>query len=59
MTAQKIAYGVEQAAEAVCVSTDTIRRELHAGRLASRRFGRRILIGHDELRAWFDALPSE
>ncbi|MDV2478577.1 helix-turn-helix domain-containing protein [Rhodococcus zopfii] len=59
MTSSQIAFDVEHAAEAVCVSTDTIRREIRAGRLASRRSGKKILIGADELKEWFDALPSE
>ncbi|WP_368862558.1 excisionase family DNA-binding protein [Rhodococcus sp. HM1] len=59
MTGNKIAFDVESAASAVCVSTDTIRRELRAGRLASRRSGRKILIGADELREWFESLPSD
>lgn len=39
MQTNKLAYSIAEAAEQVCVSTSTIRREIDAGRLAVRYVG--------------------
>lgn len=55
----RLAYDVAEAAEAVSVSTDTIRAAIRAGDLAARYVGRKQIIPAAELEAWLNALPSE
>jgi len=58
----RIAYDPDAAAEAVSVSRSTIDAAIRSGDLIARRLtpkaGSKVLIGHDELKAWFDALPT-
>ncbi|HEY2086397.1 MAG TPA: excisionase family DNA-binding protein [Mycobacterium sp.] len=54
----KIAYGIAAAAEAVSVSTDYIRREIHAGNLRAHMIGAKYLIDIDDLHAWVKRLPE-
>ena len=54
-----LAYTVADAAKAVGMSGEYLRREIKAGRLGCRYAGRSVLIPKDELKAWLDALPSE
>lgn len=55
---QRIAHTRKQAAEMTGLSEQTIARVIKAGELEAKLVGSRILIGHNELMAWFDALPT-
>lgn len=55
----KLAYTVQELAEAVGVSHDVISRAIRAGKLAARYPTSRPVIPVDEAKAWFDALPSD
>jgi hypothetical protein len=58
---QPIAYTVPAAAEAVGLSESLIRTAIRNGDLTAKAGGAggsKILIGHDELQDWFDALPT-
>lgn len=57
-TPPPISYGFEDAAKAVGVSADHIKRECAAGRLGYRKVGRRTLIPHTELLRWFNSHDS-
>jgi excisionase family DNA binding protein len=55
----KLAYSLPEAADAVSVSQDTLRRAIRAGDLPFRRVGVKYLIATADLLAWFESLPSE
>lgn len=55
----RVAWSVQEAAQLTSLSPDAIYQEIYAGRLTSRRHGRRHLIPDDALREWFAALPTE
>lgn len=59
MAADRLAYSPADAAEAVGVSERTILRAITAGDLVARYIGKSPRIPVDDLRAWFDALPTE
>lgn len=52
-----IAYTLDQAGEAVGLSTFPIRQAIEAGDLTPKYSGRKPLIDHDDLKAWFKSLP--
>lgn len=54
-----IAYTVADAAEAVGVSPDVIRRAIRAGAIEVRYPTARPVIPADSLREWFRGLPTE
>ena len=54
-----MAYTVQEAAVAYGVSAVVIRAHIRAGNLVARYPTSRPIIGADELKNWFDALPSE
>ncbi|MFC9549821.1 helix-turn-helix domain-containing protein [Rhodococcus sp. NPDC056960] len=54
-----LAYTIAEAARAVRMSDEYIRRQIKAGHLACRYAGRSVLIPVDELKSWLDSLPSE
>jgi excisionase family DNA binding protein len=58
--ALKLGYSVREAARAVGVSRDVIRAEIHANRLAAKKYGDRpvFLIPTAELKRWFESLPD-
>lgn len=56
---EKMAYTVQEAAAAYGVSADVIRAHIKAGNLTARYPTSRPVIGCEELKDWFDALPSE
>ena len=62
MTAARIAYDKEAAAEAVSVSQRVIDNAIRSGDLIAHtvtaKAGSKVLIGHDELVSWFQALPT-
>lgn len=53
------AVGVAKAAELYDLSTDQIRAAYRSGLLPVRYVGSKVLIGRADLKAWFDALPTE
>lgn len=55
----KIAFSIEEAAEAVGYSTDTIRRAIRNSDLAVKYANTKPIILATELQAWAEALPSE
>lgn len=54
----RLALGVREAARVAGVSHSTISREIAAGRLRAKRYGRRVLIRPADLRRWIDSLPD-
>ena len=54
----KIAYTVQEAAEATGLSVSTIRAMIRENRLPARQYGTKILIAADDLRAFIDTLPE-
>lgn len=55
----KIAFSIEEAAEAVGYSTDTIRRAIRNNDLTVKYANTKPIILATELQAWAEALPSE
>lgn len=53
------ALSVQSAADLYDVSPDVIRAAYRSGLLQVRYAGTKVLIGRAELRAWFEALPTE
>jgi len=58
MSDQQLAYTVTEAAAAVGLSSDEIRRAVYAEELPAKQRGRRILISRDRLLTWFESLPD-
>lgn len=56
---EKQAYTVQEAAAVYGVSADVIRAHIKAGNLAARYPTSRPILGAEELKNWFEALPSE
>ena len=56
---QKLAYSIEEAAEATSYSTDTIRKAIRNNDLAVKYYNTKPIILASELQAWAEALPSE
>ncbi len=54
---EPIALSVSDAARIVPVSRRTLYAEIQAGRLAARRFGRKLLIARHDLMTWFESQP--
>lgn len=62
----KLVFTRQEAAEAVGVSEDTIKKSVASGALKAKRSARnddgdgvgKYLISHAALMAWFDALPD-
>lgn len=55
----KLAFSIEEAAEAVSYSTDTIRRAIRNNDLSVKYANSKPVIMATELEAWLTALPSE
>lgn len=53
-----MAYTVQEAAAAYGISLDTVRGNIKAGNLVARYPTSRPVIGADELKSWFNALPD-
>jgi len=51
-TKEKMAYSVEEIAEATTLSKAFLRNEIRAGHLKVQRFGRRVLILNEDLQAY-------
>ncbi len=52
VSAERLAYGIKDAALNVGVSPSFIRKEIEAGHLRPTRLGRRVLIKHADLIEW-------
>ena len=55
----KIAYSIEEAAEATGYSTDTIRRALRNSDMTARYANSKPVILGTELQEWLESLPTE
>ena len=55
----KLAYSIEEAAEAVGYSTDTVRRAIRNSELTARYANSKPIILASELQEWAEALPTE
>jgi excisionase family DNA binding protein len=49
MTLEKLLYSKFEAAEICGISPHTVTRDIRLGRIAAKRYGRRVLIPRDEL----------
>lgn len=56
---QKLAFSIDEAAEASGYSTDTIRRALRNHDLTARYANTKPVILTDELKAWLESLPCD
>jgi excisionase family DNA binding protein len=55
---KKLAYTIEQAAEAAGVGRSTIYEEIRDKRLTARKLRRRTIITGDDLLTWLQGLPK-
>jgi excisionase family DNA binding protein len=55
----KIAFSIEEAAEATGYSTDTIRRAIRNNEMTARYANSKPVILATELQEWAEALPTE
>jgi excisionase family DNA binding protein len=51
---QRMAWGLAEISEFTGLSLGFLRNEVRAGRLPVRRFGRRVLVKDEDLRAYLD-----
>jgi excisionase family DNA binding protein len=59
MKLDKLLYPKKETAEILGVSAHTINRDVHLGRIAVKRYGRRVLIPRDEiLRIAKEGMPA-
>lgn len=58
-TDDKISYSVRSLAAATELSVDSINKAIKNGDLVARYFGTKPLIGREEAKRWFEALPDE
>lgn len=54
----KVGYSLTEAAEVTPFSVTTLRKEIHAGRLKAKKYGRSYVIRDEDLRAFLAALPD-
>jgi excisionase family DNA binding protein len=55
---ERKAYDIKQAAALYGVSTDVLRKAIHAGTLRAKKNGARYLFSADALAAWFQSLDD-
>jgi len=55
----KLAFSIEEAAEAIGYSTDTVRRAIRNHELVVRYANSKPVIQASELEAWLSSLPTE
>jgi excisionase family DNA binding protein len=55
---EPLAYTSAAACEKASLSRPALQKEINAGRLRVRRFGRKVLIEVDELRRFIASLPE-
>lgn len=53
-TSQRMAWGLGEVAEFTGLSLAFLRNEVRAGHLPVRRFGRRVLVRDEDLKAYLD-----
>jgi excisionase family DNA binding protein len=53
----RMAYSVEQFAEATDISRSSLYEEIKAGRLVARKCGKRTIISVHDAEAWLESLP--
>ncbi len=58
MQVEKIAYSIEEAAQAASLGRSSIYEEIRAHRLRAVKVGRRTIIAADDLRAWLVAMSK-
>ena len=51
---QRMSWGLAEISESTGLSVAFLRNEVRAGRLPVRRFGRRVLVKDEDLRAYLD-----
>lgn len=51
-------YSVEQTAEKLGISANSVRNEIRAKRLAAKKFSTRILIPEEAIKNWLENLPN-
>lgn len=56
---EPMAYSPKDAAQHLGIGLTALYVEIRAGRIKVRKFGRRSLIGADDLKAWFARLPEK
>jgi excisionase family DNA binding protein len=54
---QRIAYGMDEAAETAGIGLTKLREEIRENRLVARKLGKRTLINAEDLNAWAANLP--
>lgn len=54
----KLAYTIDELAEASGVGRSKIYQEISEGRLKTRKLGKRRLTLHDDATVWLQALPA-
>jgi excisionase family DNA binding protein len=59
MKHSRLAYTVQEAAEAASVGRTLIYEQIGKGLLAARKVGRRTLITADDLETWLARLPQK
>jgi excisionase family DNA binding protein len=53
-TSQRMAWGLSEIADFTGLSLAFLRKEVRAGNLRVRRFGRRVLVRDEDLRTYLD-----
>lgn len=56
--APKLAFSIDELCDATGVRRNLIYDEIKAGRLKSRKLGRRTIILDEDARSWLRALPN-
>jgi hypothetical protein len=54
----RLAYGIQEFADATCLSYETVRQAILRNELVARYVGRKAVILHEEGRAWLQSLPD-
>ncbi|QGM98431.1 helix-turn-helix domain-containing protein [Methylocystis parvus] len=54
----KLAYSIEETARITSLGRTALYEEIRAGRLKSRKAGRRTIVLADDIRAWLASLPQ-
>lgn len=57
-TPEPLAYTVNQALVVTNIGRTKLYEEIDAGRIKTKRLGRRVLILAEDLKAWLNALPD-
>lgn len=57
-TGTPLAYNAEGFLRAAGIGKTKLHEEINAGRLKALKVGRRLIITHDDAKAWLDSLPA-